>query len=170
MKGIHPLKNSISGRREFLCKSVLGSSACLLSGVLKGTADQQGSGLSDASRACDVGTFLESDNPEVMRLARDVFRACVLDKLRPPEGMLRHTWVTAGGGFYGQWIWDPMFVVDLLSILQGTEQNIRDMFQNYWDAQAGWDAGHPPFMHGLIYCRIHPNTGGCLFSQIPILA
>lgn len=167
LKGAERLIASEGGRRDFLRKGVIGASALWLSGVCGG---RRSVAAQTVARDCDVRTFLESSNPDVMRLAQDVFRECVLDKLRPPEGMLKHTWVTAGGGFYGQWIWDPMFVVDLLSLLPGMEQNIRDMFQNYWDAQAGWDAGHPPFMHGLIYCRIHPNTGGCLFSQIPILA
>jgi hypothetical protein len=62
-----------------------------------------------------------------------------------------------------------MFVVDLLALLPDTEPIIRDMFQNYWDAQARWDAGHPAFMHGMIDNHIAPR-GGRLFSQIPILA
>lgn len=120
-------------------------------------------------KVCDVRDFLESDNPDVLKLAQDVFRGCVLDKVKPPEGLLKHTWITAGGGFYGQWMWDPMFVVDLLALLPDTEPIIRDMFQNYWDAQARWDAGHPTFMHGMIDNHISPG-GGRLFSQIPILA
>ena len=51
-----------------------------------------------------------------------------MGKLRPPEGTLKHRWITAGGGFYGQWIWDTVFVVDLLALLPGTERDIREVF------------------------------------------
>lgn len=149
------------GRREFLQRGLMGASAFCTSGVW---GQVGGTALS-----VDVRALFETDDPAVLSLTEDVFRECVLGKVRPPEGVLKHTWITAGGGFYGQWLWDPMFVMDLLSLLPGTEPIIRDAFQNYWDAQARWDAGHPAFMQGMVHNYIPPG-GGPPFSQIPILA
>ncbi|MCP5524055.1 MAG: hypothetical protein H7A46_21165 [Verrucomicrobiales bacterium] len=37
-----------------------------------------------------------------------------------------------GGPYYlGQWMWDTMFVVDLLALLPGTRQVIPDIFRDY---------------------------------------
>jgi hypothetical protein len=124
--------------------------------------------------SADIRSLFEWNDPEVGRLAEDVFRECVLDKVRAPEGMLKHTWITAGGHYVGQWLWDPMFVVDLLSILPNQEQTFRDMFQNYWDFQARWNEKRPAYAHDMVSNSIGPNNSGWLttpaFSQIPILA
>lgn len=92
----------------------------------------------------------------------------------PPEGTLKHTWIAPGGGYRGQWIWDTMFVVDLLSILPGREQVIRDVFQNYWDFQVRWNAKMPDYAHDMIPCMIEPAKENWLeypaYSQNPILA
>jgi len=60
-------------------------------------------------------------------MAEDVFRQCVLDKIKPPEGTLKHRWLQAGTGndFYGQWIWDTMFEVDLLAILPEKQSSMN---------------------------------------------
>jgi hypothetical protein len=79
----------------------------------------------------DIRDFFESDNAEVLALAQRVFDKCILEKIQPPVEPLLHTWVVPGGPYYkGQWIWDTMFVVDLLSILPDQKQVIRDIFQN----------------------------------------
>jgi hypothetical protein len=128
----------------------------------------------EAPARVDIRSVLEAKDPEVLRLVQDIFRECVLGKLRPPEGTLKRPWITAGGGFYGQWVWDTMFVVDLLSILPGTEQNIRDVFQNYWDFQGRWNEKMPPYAHDMVPCMIEPKNQNWLkypaYSQIPILA
>jgi hypothetical protein len=79
-----------------------------------------------AEKPLDIRDFLESDSPEVLALAQRVIDKCILEKLRPPVEPLLHTWVQPGGPYYnGQWIWDTMFVVDLLGILPGKNQPSR---------------------------------------------
>jgi putative isomerase len=118
------------------------------------------------SQAVDVRDLFASDQPEVLALTQRVFDKCILDKLRAPVEPLRHTWVQPGGPHYqGQWIWDTMFVVDLLSIL------IRDIFQNYWDFQDRWNQKMPDHARDMITVAIKTAPQGQRqFSQIPILA
>ena len=100
------------------------------------------------------------------------FDKCILEKLRPPVEPLQHTWVQPGGPYYmGQWIWDTMFVVDLLSILPGKKQVIRDIFQNYWDFQDRWNKKMPDYARDMITVAIKTAPQEVRqFSQIPILA
>jgi hypothetical protein len=124
-------KNSAMKRRDFL--KVIGGGA-VSGAVFAGLFDDS----ADASdpKAADVRGLFESENAEVLALTQRVFDKCVLEKLRKPVEPLLHTWVQPGGPYYmGQWIWDTMFVVDLLSLLPGQKQVIRDIFQNYWDFQ-----------------------------------
>jgi len=85
---------------------------------------------------------------------------------------LKNTWVVPGGPYYkGQWIWDTMFVVDLLSILPGKKKVIRDIFQNYWDFQDRWNARMPGYAHDMVTVAIKTAPQEVRqFSQIPILA
>lgn len=156
-------------RRHFLKSSMVG---CL--GMAAYPCLAQATPTEEAGAEVDVRKFLETDDPEVLRLAQDIFRECVLGKLRPPEGTLKRKWITAGGGFYGQWVWDTMFVVDLLSMLPNMEQNIRDVFQNYWDFQERWNERMPAYAHDMVPCMIQPGNQDWLkfpaYSQIPILA
>lgn len=119
--------------------------------------------------------LFESDNPEVLKLTETIFRDCILNKVYPPiEPLLKHKWVAPGGVFYGLWIWDTMFVVDLLSIIPGQEKLIREIFQNYWDFQQTWNAEMPKERHDMVACMIEPNNPNWknypAYSQIPILA
>ena len=156
-------------RRRFLRNSLTTSLA-----IVAGPTSQMAAQGGEAELAVDIRSLLEANDPEVMRLVQDIFRECVLGKLRPPEGTLKRKWITAGGGFYGQWIWDTMFVVDLLSLLPGMEQNIREVFQNYWDFQARWNEQMPDYAHDMVACMIEPKNKNWLkypaYSQIPILA
>ena len=124
------------------------------------------------AKTADIRDLFESDAPEVLALAQRVFDKCILDKLRPPVEPLQHTWVQPGGPYYqGQWIWDTMFVVDLLSILPGQQPVIRDIFQNYWDFQERWNKKMPEYARDMITVAIKtaPQEER-QFSQIPILA
>jgi hypothetical protein len=156
-------------RRTFLRRSLAGSLA--LSAAPFGRWSLCGH---EVPAAGDIRSVLEAADPDAMRLVEEIFQQCVLGKLRPPEGTLRHPWITAGGGFYGQWIWDPMFVVDWLALLPGTEQSIRDVFQNYWDFQRRWNEQAPPATHNMVACMIEPKNLNWVkfpaYSQIPILA
>jgi putative isomerase len=116
--------------------------------------------------------LFEADDPAVLALARRVMEKCVLAKIMPPTPPLRHTWVVPGGPYYlGQWIWDTMFVVDLLAMLPGRERQIRDIFQNYWDFQDRWNQTAPEYARDMITVAIKTEPQEQRqFSQIPILA
>lgn len=155
-------------RRDFLKDAgarILGTSALLRASY---SCAQVGQKDIDAVRK-----FFESDNQAVMELLEKVYDKCVLGKIFPPEAPMKHNWVAPGGGYHGQWIWDTMFVVDLLSILPGKEQVIRDVFQNYWDFQPRWNARMPDYAHDMIPCMIEPGKKDWdrfpAYSQIPIL-
>ena len=120
----------------------------------------------------DIRDFFESDDSQVLALTKRVFDKCILEKLQPPTEPLRHTWVRPGGPYYkGQWIWDTMFVVDLLSFLPDRKQVIRDIFQNYWDFQDRWNLRMPAYAHDMVTVAIKTAPQEVRqFSQIPILA
>jgi len=66
----------------------------------------------------DIRALFESNRADALKLTEDVFQKCILEKIVPPVEPLKHNRVRPGGPYYkGQWIWDTMFVVDLLSIL-----------------------------------------------------
>ena len=120
----------------------------------------------------DIREFFESDDPEIIALAQRVFDKCILEKLQPPTPPLERTWVRPGGPYYlGQWIWDTMFVIDLLSILPDARQVIRDIMQNYWDFQDRWNKDAPEYARDMITVAIKTAPQEVRqFSQIPLLA
>lgn len=119
-------------------------------------------------------SLFEWQDESVIQLTETVYQNCILGKVFPPEEPLKQRWIGPGGGYKGQWIWDTMFVIDLLSILPGKEKLIRDVCQNYWDFQVRWNAKMPAYAHDMIPCMIVPNNENWLefpaYSQIPILA
>lgn len=154
-------------RREVIRASVgaLGALAC-------GNTWNRRLGAAEA-RAENIRPLFAWKDPAVIKLTERVFQKCILGKLFPPEAPMKHNWIGPGGGYKGQWIWDTMFVVDLLSILPGKEKVIRDVFQNYWDFQALWDKRMADYAHGMVTCNIKPgmdNVKSWPYSQIPILA
>lgn len=120
----------------------------------------------------NVRTLFKWESPDVIRLTEEIFDQCILGKLFPPEAPLNHNWISPGGWYRGQWIWNTMFVVDLLSLVPGTEAVIQGVFQNYWDFQTEWNRAMPDYAHDMIPCAIRPGKGvrDHMFSQIPILA
>ncbi|MDP6524079.1 MAG: trehalase family glycosidase [Kiritimatiellia bacterium] len=130
--------------------------------------------IADASESgeIDIRAMFESNREDALKLTEDVIQKCVLDKIVPPEPPLRQMWVRPGGPYYkGQWIWDTMFVLDLLSILPGKKKLIRDIFQNYWDFQDRWNAEQPDYARDMITVAIKTEPQEVRqFSQIPILA
>ena len=120
----------------------------------------------------DVGSLFEAGSPEVLALAQRVMEKCVLAKVMPPTPPLKHTWIAPGGPYYkGQWMWDTMFVVDLLSLLPGKKKVIRDVFRNYWDFQDRWNRYAPAYARDMIAVAIKTEPQDVRqFSQIPILA
>jgi putative isomerase len=158
-------------RRTFVIRSLVGTMGSLLMSRWSAT------GLAATeSPAIDIKSLFESSDSKLLRLAEDVFRQCVVGKIRPPEGTLKHRWLQAGTGdaFYGQWIWDAMFEVDLLAILPDQQELTREIFQNYWDFQERWNAKRPEYAHDMIPCMIEPRNTQTwneypAYSQIPIL-
>ncbi|MEI6789525.1 MAG: trehalase family glycosidase [bacterium] len=118
----------------------------------------------------DVRALFQWEDPAVLRLTEEIFAKCILGKIFPPEGDLKQNWIAPGGCYRGQWIWDTMFVVDLLSIVPDTEETIRDVFQNYWDFQARWNRDMPDYAHDMVACAILPPTGYTQYTQIPTMA
>jgi hypothetical protein len=163
-------------RRKFLHHSLAGSLAILTPAAFASPAAPAAAPAPPAGLPgpVDIRDYVSAPDPAVLRLVENIFRECVLGKVRPPEGTLQRKWITAGGSFYGQWVWDTMFVIDLLSILPGTERDIRDVFQNYWDFQVRWNARMPAYAHDMVPCMIEPGNANWLkypaYSQIPILA
>jgi len=116
--------------------------------------------------------FFDSDSEELLAFAERVFLKCIFDKIRPPAAPLKHAWIQPGGPYYvGQWIWDTMFVVDLLSILPDKKRLIRDIFRNYWDFQDRWNEQMQDYAHDMVTVAVKPAPQEVRqFSQIPILA
>ncbi len=120
----------------------------------------------------DIKSLFNSNREDALTLTVRVFEKCILEKIMPPTPPLKRNWVVPGGPYYkGQWIWDTMFVVDLLSILPGKKQLIRDIFQNYWDFQDRWNEIVPEYAHDMVTATIKTFPQDVRqFSQIPILA
>ncbi len=120
----------------------------------------------------DIKALFESNREDALQLTERVFEKCILEKIMPPTPPLKHNWVVPGGPYYkGQWIWDTMFVVDLLSILSEKKQLIRDIFKNYWDFQDRWNETVPAYAQNMITVAIKTFPQEVRqFSQIPILA
>ncbi|WP_372936736.1 MGH1-like glycoside hydrolase domain-containing protein [Mariniphaga sediminis] len=120
----------------------------------------------------DIKSLFYSNREDALLLTERVFEKCVLDKIRAPQPPLKNRWIQPGGPYYvGQWIWDTMFVVDLLSVLPETEELIREIFQNYWDFQDRWNETVPEFAKDMITVAIKTFPQELRqFSQIPILA
>ena len=125
--------------------------------------------------------LFSSSDPAVLRLVTDAYTDCVLGKIRPPDPPLAHSFIVPGGGYYAQWLWDTMFVLDLLSILPGQQETILGVFQNYWDFQKRWNKVKPAFMHGMIANFMAPYDAPKIrsgldwetfpaYSQAPLLA
>ena len=149
-------------RREFITTS---AAAGLAAFVLPARAADTG-GL--------PGGLFESPDPAVLKLVDEVYQKCILGKIFPAQDPMLHNWIGPGGGYRGQWIWDTMFVADLLSLLPGKEQVIRDVFQNYWDFQVRWNKEMPDYAHDMIPCMMIPDNKDWVkfpaYSQIAILA
>lgn len=120
----------------------------------------------------DIKSLFESNREDALNITERVFKKCILEKILPPAPPLKHHWVQPGGPHYvGQWIWDTMFVVDLLAVLPDTEELIREIFQNYWDFQDRWNETVPEYAKDMITVAIKTFPQELRqFSQIPILA
>lgn len=153
-------------RRKFLTIAGSGVVGGALAGLFYDSTN------ASEAKPFDVRGLFESDDAEVLAFTQRVFDKCILEKLRLPVEPLQHTWVQPGGPYYvGQWIWDTMFVVDLLCILPGKAQVIRDIFQNYWDFQDRWNRQMPAYARDMVTVAIKTAPQEVRqFSQSPLLA
>jgi glycogen debranching enzyme len=101
-------------------------------------------------------TLLLSDSSALYEFALQAYETCVLGKIRAADPPLAYEWIVPGGGYYAQWLWDTMFVADLLSLLPKQKELIRGVFQNYWDFQQRWNGVKPDFMRGMVANFIAP--------------
>jgi len=172
-------------RRAFLAKTGLAAAATLFS---RSHIFAQTSPMQDTSSQPDkselaalLNELLVTTSPQLQRFAEQVYSTCVLGKIRSADPPLAHAWIVPGGGYYAQWLWDTMFVADLLSLLPGQQEILRGVFQNYWDFQQRWDAAKPEFMHGMVANFMAPfDAHGArdgkqwrefpAYSQAPLLA
>jgi glycogen debranching enzyme len=147
--------NSIdSGRRKILggiAGAIVTVSAPHAALQLAAQANPAGEPAPDRDEVASIlKPLFSSNDPAIGQLLIDAYAECVLGKIRAPDPPLAHSWIVPGGGYYAQWLWDTMFVVDLLSILPGQQETIRGVFQNYWDFQQRWNKVKPSFMHGMV--------------------
>lgn len=162
-------------RRQFL--QIVGSSLAVSPwltprrGLATGKSTPSPRVFADSATA-EIRSLFESGSTETLQLTEDVFHKCILEKILTPTPPIKHNWVYPGGPYYlGQWIWDTMFVVDLLSILPGQKGLIRDIFQNYWDFQDRWNKSASDHARDMVTVAIKTEPQEVRqFSQIPILA
>ncbi len=149
--------------------------------LLQKTPNADDASLSRNQVAAMLKPLFTCKDPAIWQLLIDAYHDCVLGKIRPPDPPLAFSWIVPGGGYYAQWLWDTMFVLDLLSILPGQQETIRGVFQNYWDFQQRWNAAKPEFMHGMVANFMAPfDAPGSrdgktwrtfpAYSQAPLLA
>lgn len=164
-------------RREFLGRLA----AVLASGPLRGWSQDLPAALSHERLRELFHRLLETPDDALRDFAVATYEECVLGKLRSPAPPLAHPWLVPGGGYYAQWLWDTMFVADLLAVLPGQEATLRGVFSNYWEFQRRWDAEKPAAQHGMIANFIAPFEGRPerdgkqwrtfpAYSQAPLLA
>jgi hypothetical protein len=182
--------NSIDSERRKLLGGIAGTivavaaphAALELSGQLSGQAHPAGESAPGRDQVASIlKPLFRSNDPAIGQLLTDAYADCVLGKIRAPDPPLAHSWIVPGGGYYAQWLWDTMFVVDLLSVLPGQQETIRGVFQNYWDFQQRWNKVKPSFMHGMVANFMAPFDAPEIrsgkdwetfpaYSQAPLLA
>jgi putative isomerase len=156
-----------TNRRVFLKKSATLAAGLALPSLFGNSAFVQ-----NALQEIDIKSLFKSNREDALILTERIFQKCILERIMPPTPPLEHNWVYPGGPYYkGQWIWDTMFVVDLLSILPDKKQVIRDIFRNYWDFQDRWNQKMPEYAQDMVTVAIKTEPQEVRqFSQIPILA
>ena len=160
-------QNKLASRRKFIKTSGALAAGLTLPSLFRDFAFAQ-----NPAGPAGIKSLFKSNREDALILTEQIFEKCILEKLMPPTPPLKHNWVYPGGPYYkGQWIWDTMFVVDLLSILPDKKQVIREIFQNYWDFQDRWNQKMPEYAHDMVTVAIKTEPQEVRqFSQIPILA
>jgi len=112
---------------------------------------------------------IQTEDPQLNALIESLYDRCVWGALREPRPpALPNRWITGGGGYVGQWLWDAMFVATAFAPLDD-DPTIRGMFENYWyTIDHNPEAPQGSFRYGMVpnYLGPWPPLG---YSQIPIL-
>src|SRR5579872_4163674 len=72
-----------------------------------------------------IRPLFQTSDRALFELAIEAYQRCILGNLRFPATPFRFTWLTGGGGYVGQWLWDTTFVTDLLAVLPGQRDILR---------------------------------------------
>jgi hypothetical protein len=112
---------------------------------------------------------IHTDDEKLNALIESLYDRCVWGALREPRPpALPNRWITGGGGYVGQWLWDAMFVTTAFAPLDD-DATIRGVFDNYWyTIDHNPEAPKGSFRYGMVpnYLGPWPPLG---YSQIPIL-
>ena len=102
--------------------------------------------------AASIQGLFECEDPQILKLAQDIFRQCVMAKIKPPEGTLKHRWLNSGTGDALLRTMDLGHHVHRRSLACCRAQGIliRDVFQNYWDFQERWNAQAACYARGMM--------------------
>ena len=123
-----------------------------------------------AERQERLARLVETEDPALNAIVRNLYSDCVLSKLYDPQPpALPNKWFSPGGGYVGQWVWDTMFVAIAYAALDDDE-TIRGVFDNYWhtiDHNPEAPKGSPQYGMVPNFLKPWPPLG---YSQIPILA
>jgi len=96
-------------------------------------------------------------DPRLKSVIDNAYEKCILGRLRKPEGNLKRQWMAPGECYNGHWIWDSMFVADLLSFRPGNTEILRDAFRVYWDFQDLWNPLVPDYARDMIANNVKPQ-------------
>lgn len=112
---------------------------------------------------------IQTEDPQLNILIESLYDRCVWGALREPRPpALPNRWITGGGGYVGQWLWDAMFVATAFAPLDD-DATIRGVFENYWyTIDHNPEAPKGSLRYGMVpnYLGPWPPLG---YSQIPIL-
>ncbi len=151
--------NMLYGRRSILVSLGIATAALYLPSWAAGSSKNESDPAPQTEMERAVRSAFVPRNPEMLRFAENVYRFCIEDRIVSAEPPFRHAWLTPGGGYRGQWIWDTTFITDLLAILPGQVELIRGIYDNFWDFQDRWSHAKPEYARGMIANFIAPDSG-----------
>jgi len=113
--------------------------------------------------------YVRTEDPKLNALIRHFYEKSLFNKIaKPMPPALPHRWLTQGGMYVGQWLWDSMFMVIPLAATDQDEL-IRDIFENWWyTIDNNPEAPKGSYRYGFVpnFLKLWPPVG---FTQIPIL-
>ena len=120
-------------------------------------------GFSRASLFEALDANFEFVNEDTRQFFHHAYWRAVLPKIRQPQGEFTRRWITPGGpyhgqqAYYGQYIWDTMFMLDPLCRLPDQVETVKEVLRNFWEFQDAWDAIVPDYARGMIQHGFTPH-------------